>query len=74
MPLNTPPFITPFALVSVVLALGATNVVVNKTTNTNNGAAVVSSSSRSTSTNSGPANSASKPSDDGSDKDSSQTP
>ena len=36
--MKTPPFVTPFALVSLVLALGATNVVVNKTTNTNEGA------------------------------------
>lgn len=38
--LKTPPFVTPFALVSLVLALGATNVVVNKTTHTNEGAKV----------------------------------
>ena len=37
---KTPPFVTPFALVSLVLALGATNVVVNKTTHTNEGAKV----------------------------------
>ncbi len=35
--MKTPPFVTPFALVSLVLALGATNVVVNKTTNTSEG-------------------------------------
>ena len=35
-----PPLVTPFALVSLVLALGATNVVVNKTTHTNEGAKV----------------------------------
>lgn len=40
---RTPPFITPFAIVSIVLALGATNVVVNKTTHTNNGAKATSS-------------------------------
>ena len=40
--MKTPPFVTPFALVSLVLALGATNVVVNKTTNTSEGAKIVS--------------------------------
>ena len=33
-----PPLVTPFALVSLVLALGATNVVVNKATHTSEGA------------------------------------
>ena len=41
-----PPLVTPFALVSLVLALGATNVVVNKTTHTNEGAKVTRVSSR----------------------------
>ncbi len=40
MAYRTPPFISPFAIVSIVLALGATNVVVNKTTHTVNGAIV----------------------------------
>ena len=48
--MKTPPFVTPFALVSLVLALGATNVVVNKTTNTSEGAKIVSTSSTSQST------------------------
>lgn len=43
MAYRTPPFLTPFAIVSIVLALGATNVVVNKATNTSEGAAVTSS-------------------------------
>ena len=37
-----PPLVTPFALVSLVLALGATNVVVNKATHTSEGAKVTS--------------------------------
>ncbi len=37
MAYRTPPFITPFAIVSLVLALSATNVVANKVTNTNEG-------------------------------------
>ncbi|MDT6965809.1 hypothetical protein [Lactiplantibacillus pentosus] len=43
MAYRTPPFISPFAIVSIVLALGATNVVVNKTTHTVNGAKASSS-------------------------------
>ena len=43
-----PPLVTPFALVSLVLALGATNVVVNKTTHTNEGAKVSRVSSQRT--------------------------
>ena len=49
---KTPPFVTPFALVSIVLALGATNVVVNKTTHTNEGARVSTVSRRDSSTTS----------------------
>ncbi len=37
-----PPLVTPFALVSLVLALGATNVVVNKATHTSEGASNIS--------------------------------
>ena len=40
-----PPFVTPFALFSIVLALGATNVVVNHATHTSEGARVSSTSS-----------------------------
>lgn len=40
-----PPFISPAAVVSIVLALSATNLVVNKVTNTSEGAPNVSSSS-----------------------------
>ena len=50
MAYRTPPFITPFAIVSIVLALGATNVVVNKATNTSEGAMVTKTSSSTTAT------------------------
>lgn len=42
-----PPFISPAAVVSIVLALSATNLVVNKVTNTSEGAPNVSSNSSS---------------------------
>lgn len=47
MAYRTPPLLTPFAILSIVLALGATNVAVNKVTHTTEGKAVekVSSSS-----------------------------
>ena len=37
MAYRTPPFITPFAILSAVLALGATNVAVNTATGTSEG-------------------------------------
>ena len=37
MAYRTPPFITPFAILSGVLALGATNVAVNTATGTSEG-------------------------------------
>ncbi|WP_054700741.1 hypothetical protein [Secundilactobacillus odoratitofui] len=37
MAYRTPPFITPFAIVSIALALGATNVVVNSVSHSSEG-------------------------------------
>ena len=38
MAYRTPPFITPVALVSIILALSAANAIVNVSTHTSNGA------------------------------------
>lgn len=46
---RTPPLLTPFAIMSIVLALGATNVAVNEVTHTSEGRARVSTVSSSSS-------------------------
>ena len=43
MAYRTPPFLTPIAIVTMIIALSATNVIVNKATNTSEGAPVRSS-------------------------------
>lgn len=69
MAYRTPPIITPFAILSMALALGATNVVTNSVTKTNEGAPRVSSVSN-TSSSSFSDDSKKKDSDDSSKKDS----
>ena len=46
MAYRTQPLLTPFAILSIVLALGATNVAVNKVTHTSEGKAVEKVSDR----------------------------
>ncbi|WP_279403589.1 hypothetical protein [Secundilactobacillus kimchicus] len=75
MAYRTPPFITPFAIVSVALALGATNVVVNTATHSNEGApkTAVSSSLVESVDSTGLSSKFSKSSDDDSESDSSDS-